>query len=184
MAESNKASDHAIAQNIKGIRLTEKGDFLSAITLFDEIIAEAPALSGVLFNRAEAKRSLGDLDGAEIDLNLALTISPDEPDYLHALGMVAYEKDDFDAALQWYEKALAQNPNHGTVWNDKGIIAFRRGNYAEARRSFEKAVLLEPDSYDAWFNLADTYDELGLKRERAKALDQLKRLKSDAGEED
>jgi tetratricopeptide (TPR) repeat protein len=184
MAESVKASDHGIAQNIKGIRLTEKGDFLSAIALFNEILAEEPALSGVLFNRAEAKRSMGDLDGAEVDLKLALTISPVEPDYLHALGMVAYEKDDFDTALQWYEKALEQDPNHGTVWNDKGIIAFRRGNYAEARRSFEKAVLLQPDSYDTWFNLADTYDELGLRRERIAALDQLKRLRPDAGEED
>ena len=184
MAESVKARDYAIVQNSKGIRLTEKGDFSSAIAIFDEILAKEPALSGVLFNRAEAKRSLGDLGGADADLRLALSISPNEPDYLHALGMVAYEKDDFEAALQWYSKALEQDPNHGTVWNDKGIIAFRQGNYAEARRAFEQAVLLEPDSYDAWFNLADTYEELGLKRERAKALDQLKRLGGRTGDED
>lgn len=176
MTETARASESAVAKNARGIRLTERGEHGPAIDLFDEILKEEPGLSGVLFNRAEAKRGLGDLEGAHADLLLALELSPGEPDYLHALGMVAYERDDFPAALQWYDKALEADPNHGAAWNDKGIIAFREGRYPEARRCFEKAVSLEPDSYDAWFNLADTYEELGMKRERAKALEQLKRL--------
>jgi tetratricopeptide (TPR) repeat protein len=53
---------------------------------------------------------------------------------------------------------------------------FRRGDYGKARRDFEKAVALDPGYGEAWFNLRDTYEELGMKKERASAAAKAKAL--------
>ncbi len=101
--------------------------------------------------------------------------------------MVAYEDDDFDAASEWYRKAIAQRAGFSEAWNNLGVAEFRRGRYREAREDFEKAVSLHADYAEAWFNLADTYDELGLGQERKRALAELDRLKAapeDADEEE
>jgi Flp pilus assembly protein TadD len=94
---------------------------------------------------------------------------------MHALGLVAYDEDNFGSAMEWYDKALAADPANSSAWNDSGVVHFRKGNFAAARAAFEKAVAIEPGSAEAWYNLADTYEELGLKSERAKALEGLRK---------
>jgi Flp pilus assembly protein TadD len=45
------------------------------------------------------------------------------------------------------------------------VVKFRSGDYRAARAAFERAVELKEDYADAWLNLADALDELGLGRE-------------------
>lgn len=162
--------------NARGIAFTDSGRYEEALALFDQALAADPSLAGVLYNRAEAKRQLGDLSGARVDLEHALEISPDEADSIHALGLIAYESDDFSGAEERYRRAIELEPRHAAAWNDLGVINFRRGAYRDARICFEKTLEIDPDNAEAWYNIADTYDELGLARERAKALAELKRL--------
>ena len=62
------------------------------------------------------------------------------------------------------------------AWNNLGVVRFRRGDYPAAREAFEKAVALDADYGEAWYNLRDTYEELGLKAERAKAAARVREL--------
>jgi len=161
--------------NARGIRLTDVGKLEEARTAFTEAIACDSGMPGIFFNRAEAKRLSGDVAGARSDLLEALRLSPGEPDFVHALGLLSYEEDDFQTAVELYQKAIELQPDFAQAWNDLGVIHFRKGQYVEARGCFEKAVTLDANMAEAWFNLADTYDELGLKAERAKALEALKK---------
>jgi len=43
-------------------------------------------------------------------------------------------------------------------------------------------VALDPDFSEAWFNLADTYEELGMAEARAHALSQLRMARLNSGE--
>lgn len=165
--------------NLKGIRLVEEGKYGKAIEAFSEALASAPDSPALLFNRGEARRLSGDTTGAEADLQRALELVPTSPDTMHALGLLAYEDDNFDLAVDWYDKTLTVDPNFAPAWNDKGVVLFRRGAYREAYACFGAAVRLDPEFGDAWFNLADACDELNLPAEREKALATLRRLHYD-----
>ncbi|PKL03731.1 MAG: hypothetical protein CVV53_09075 [Spirochaetae bacterium HGW-Spirochaetae-9] len=165
----------ASALNVRGIRQTDSGRYPEAIASFTEALGMEPGMTGILFNRAEAKRLSGDVGGARADVLEALRLSPGDAEFLHALGLLAYEEDDFATAADFYRQALEAQPAFAQAWNDQGVIHFRKSNYAEARRCFEKATVIDAAMAEAWFNLADTYEELGLKAERAKALESLKK---------
>lgn len=160
----------APALNARGIRFTDSGRYPEAIAAFDEALSLAPAMAGIRFNRAEAKRLSGDSAGAREDLLEARRLEPDEADFVHALGLLAYEEDDFEAAIKLYGEALAMEPGLAQAWNDLGVVRFRQSAFSEAKDCFEKATEIDKDFSEAWFNLADTYDELGMKAERAAAL--------------
>jgi tetratricopeptide (TPR) repeat protein len=183
MSEQEESRRKAISLNSRGIHLIDKDRHEEAITAFDEALSLDPGLTGVLFNRAEAYHRKGENEKARSDLVKALTAAPKEADYLHAMGLLAYEDDDFDTAMEWYDKALAEKPDLQEAWNDKGVIEFRRGNYNRAKTFFERAVSIEPNSYDSWYNLADTYEELGMRSERSKALAALKRIGNEPDED-
>ncbi len=165
----------ASALNVRGIRQTDSGRYPEAIASFTEALAMEPAMTGILFNRAEAKRLSGDAAGARDDLLKALELSPADPEFTHALGLLSYEEDDFETAADLYRQALEAQADFAQAWNDLGVIHFRKSKYTEARRCFEKATGIDSGLAEAWFNLADTYEELGLKAERAKALESLKK---------
>jgi superkiller protein 3 len=170
--------------NAKGIALTGAGKYEKAIAVFDEAIVVKPGLSGLYFNRAEAKRLSGDLKGAKSDLEEALAIVPDDPEFLHALGLVSYEEDDYETAERQYRKALVIDPDLAKAWNDLGVIKFRTGAYTEARDCFTRATEEDAAMSEAWFNLADTFEELGLKQERRAALEGLQKAEALSGHGD
>jgi len=181
MQEEPENERTASQLNFRGIHLTDAGKYAEAIVSFTEALRLDPSMSGVFFNRAEAKRLSGDYEGAKGDLAEALRLSPEEPDYLHGTGLLAYESDDFETALVWYDKAIAVKPDFAQAWNDKGVVRFRKAEYNQARECFEKAVGLDPKFTEALYNLVDTYDEIGLKNERARALEALQKVRALSG---
>ena len=175
MQVPEKEESLVFSLNAKGIALTQAGKFKEAAAAFDKAIETDPKLAGLYFNRAEARRLSGDTKAARADLEQALGIAPKDPEFLHALGLVSYEEEDFAAATEFYRRALEADPGLAKAWNDLGVVNFRKGAFTEARTCFEKAVAEDKDMAEAWFNLADTYDELGLKAQRRTALEELKR---------
>ena len=173
-AQTNEVKT-APALNARGIRYTDSGRYPEAIAAFDEALSLAPAMAGIFFNRAEAKRLSGDSGGARADLLEARGLEPNEADFVHALGLLAYEDDDFEAAAGLYGEALAMEPGLAQAWNDLGVVRFRQSAFREAQDCFEKATAIDKDFSEAWFNLADTYEELGMKAQRADALAALAR---------
>lgn len=163
-------SPAAVTLNRRGVDLTGAGKLTEAIRALTEALALSPGSPGILFNRAEAYRLSGSFALARADLEAARAIEPGAADVAHALGLIAYEDDDFDTAEARYREALDLDPGYSEAWNDLGVVAFRRGDYEAARERFEKAVHTDRDAVEAWFNLADACDELGLQRERARAL--------------
>jgi len=184
MQEDPGKNRTASGLNFRGIHLTDAGKYAEANVAFTEALGMDSSMSGIFFNRAEAKRLSGDFAGAKSDLAEALQRSPREPDYLNAMGLIAYEDDDFPEALAWYDKALAAKPDFSQAWNDKGVVHFRKSEYGRARECFEKAIGFDPDSTEALYNLVDTYEELGLKSEKARALEALKKARILSGGDD
>jgi len=71
-----------------------------------------------------------------------------------------------DDAVAMSQKSLELKPSAETFSN-VGTIEFTRGNYAAAGRNFEKAVELNPTLHLLWGNLADAYEMIPDRRQRA-----------------
>jgi tetratricopeptide (TPR) repeat protein len=166
----------AAALNDRGMALTAAGRYEEAIAAFTRGAELEPANPIFPYNRGEANRRAGRLAEAKADLEAAMASGGEEADLLLALGLVAYEADDYEAAEASYERALVLHEAFPEAWNNLGVVMFRRGDYGKARRDFEKAVALDPGYGEAWFNLRDTYEELGMKKERASAAAKAKAL--------
>lgn len=181
MANSEKNKSVSELNN-RAVAYIDSGRYAEAIDLLTKALSLDPKRSGLLFNRAEAHRLSGNLAEARRDLLSELNLVPDSPEVLHGLGLIAYDGDDFELALEYYTKAIGARAEYAPAWNDLGVIAFRSQKYEDARAHFEKATALDADFSEAWFNLADTYDELGMGQKRAFALEQLKRARIKNGE--
>ncbi|CAF2921620.1 unnamed protein product [Rotaria sp. Silwood2] len=97
---------------------------------------------------------MGKFDQAEKFFRRLLdSLSPKDP-LLSALyqnlGLVASDKGEYDASLQWYQKSLniklrtrsSDYVNIGISHNSIGMVYYRKGNLFEALQSFTKAATL------------------------------------------
>ena len=176
--------ESAAALNARGMDLTAGERYEEAIAAFGRGLELEPGNVGLRFNRGEAFRRAGRSAEATADLEAVLAVDGESADLLLALGLVAYEADDFDQAAARYERALVLKSDYPEAWNDLGVVEFRREKYALARADFEKAVALDPLYVDAWLNLADTYNELGMEKERRSATERLRELGGRAEKEE
>ncbi len=181
MADSEK-NKIVSGLNNRAVSLIDAGRYREAIDLLTKALSLDPSRTGLLFNRAEAHRLSGNIEAARRDLLSELYMTPDSSEVLHALGLLAYEQDDFSLATEFYKKALNSDPAFAPAWNDLGVVEFRSQHYDKAQALFEKAISLNADFSEAWFNLADTYGELGMADKRAYALEQLRTSRIRTGE--
>ena len=150
--------ESAATLNARGMDLTAGERYEEAIAAFDRALELEPANPGLRYNRGEAYRRAGRSAEAAADLEAVLAAEGESADLLLALGLVAYEADDFDMAASRYERALVlkadypgglERPRRGGV-PPRRVLA--RQEVTSRRRSTSR-----PDYAEAWLNLADSY---------------------------
>lgn len=91
------------------------------------------------FFREQAKFRANDLPGALKDIQEAIRLSPDTPDYYAEEASVFVRMQKYDNALASLEKALALAPDFGACYRLKGICYSRQGKKTEACDVLKKA---------------------------------------------
>jgi tetratricopeptide (TPR) repeat protein len=177
-------NESAATLNARGMDLTAGERYEEAIAAFDRALELEPGNMGIRYNRGEAYRRAGRSAEARADLEAVLAAEGESADLLLALGLVAYEADDFESAAERYERALVLKSDYPEAWNDLGVVEFRRGDYERARKHLERAVELSSDYAEAWLNLADTYSELKMDAKYRQALARGKALGARSEDED
>lgn len=79
---------------------------------------------------------------------------PDNPEYLHRMGVVCTRLQRDGEARSYYERARQHDPKNVTLLTDMGYSAYVRGNYMEAERLLRDALKLKPADKRATSNLA------------------------------
>ena len=86
----------------------------------------------------------GRLSEAEAGYRQVLQTTPDEPDALHRLGIIAHQLGRNELALQLIDRATAVNPAHPIYHHDAGIVLHALGRIDDAIARYRKALMLEP----------------------------------------
>jgi tetratricopeptide (TPR) repeat protein len=147
------------------LRVNEQ--YEESIALLDELIAETQTPDWQLYYaRGQAKERLGRWDAAEVDLQKALEMRPDEPELLNYLGYGWIDRGErLEEALGMIQKAVAANPRSGAIVDSLGWAYYRLGDHKKAVEILEQAVELEAGDPEINNHLGDAYWMVGRKDE-------------------
>jgi tetratricopeptide (TPR) repeat protein len=99
----------------------------------------------MFYARAMSKEKLHRLDESEADIEIALKLSPDQPELLNYLGYSWVDRGrKIPEALAMLEKARSLRPYDGYIVDSVGWAYYRLGRYDDAAKTLEAAVLLVP----------------------------------------
>lgn len=97
-------------------------------------------------------------------------------DSQYQVGIAEFNRSNFAAALEAFEKALAYYPHDPKYHNAMGLIYLQQKLYEKALSSFKKALSLDPNFTEAHNNLGNTYAQI---RDWDKAIAEFKEALSD-----
>ncbi|MEO8432970.1 MAG: tetratricopeptide repeat protein [Acidobacteriota bacterium] len=91
--------------------------------------------------------------GRIASLQSELQRDPESSRLWAALGNAYYDREDWDHAIEAYEKALRKAPKDANVLSDLGAALRNRGEFRRAVASFERARAADPDHWQSLLNL-------------------------------
>ena len=92
--------------------------------------------------RSEARRQLGDLDGALVDLDTALGLDPDDAEARVRRGHLFAFRRDFARAITDFDRAIALGRGDADVYKARGDARAAGGDEAGAKADRDRANLL------------------------------------------
>ena len=113
-------------------------------------------------NAGFAHHQAGRIERAEALYRKALTKHPDHAEALHLLGVIAYQREQAEAAIELIERALPELQGLPEAHLNHGNALRAAGRFAEAADSYRRAIALEPDYGMAHSNLARALNDQGL----------------------
>lgn len=106
---SGDAAVDALLQH--GILLMEQGRYAEAVAAFGEVIDRAPAFAEGWNKRATVYYLMGDYDRSIADCEEVIRRNPIHFGALSGFGLNYVKKRDLERAVEYFERALAVNPN-------------------------------------------------------------------------
>ena len=132
-----------------------------ALAVYAQALEYKPAAISVLLARSTLLEQQGRVDAALTDLQSAVSLAPDDPAALNALGyMLANRTRHSRAAWRYVRRAWELEPQNAAIEDSVGWTLFKRGRTAEARSHLEEALARLPDPELA-SHLAEVYWRLG-----------------------
>ncbi len=71
------------------------------------------------------------------------------------------EKDDFESAILYYNKALEEDPDFDLAYNNRGVAYMENGHPYEAIMDYNQAILINPGYWECIHNRAQANDLVG-----------------------
>jgi tetratricopeptide (TPR) repeat protein len=121
---------------------------------------EAPALTPAAQCEAGHRHlQAGQTLEAQLCCERLLAADPNHAGALHLMGLIALQSQQYDHALHWIARAIAQDPRPDYLAT-LGATLSQQGRYEEALKAFDKAVQLKPEDATLWKQLGDALLQL------------------------
>lgn len=122
---------------------------------YDRFLAARRDSPSAFHNRGDARKDLGDVDGAIADYTAAIDVSPEFFWSLRNRGYLYYKvKNDVAAALADINRAIAIAPQVAWSYVDRAAVREGTGDYAAANQDYQQALALDPDNPRILYRLA------------------------------
>lgn len=112
------------------------------------------------FRKASNYHINGNLTQAKIIYEKILKQNPDHADTLNMLGVLFYQKKNYDRAINLIKKSISINSYSPPYYNNLGNIYKEIGEYNEAISCYNKVLNLQSDHFGAYNNLGIIYKKL------------------------
>ncbi|HHE71964.1 MAG TPA: tetratricopeptide repeat protein [Chloroflexi bacterium] len=109
-------------------------------------------------------------------LSDVLHLVPDHPLGMVALGNLASQSGNFDAAMLRFAEVASEN---GAGANNLGLVLLMQGDLASALHAFQLSAQMEPDIAVTYQNLGIVYQQLGQQSEAVRAFKEALRIDPD-----
>lgn len=83
------------------------------------------------------------------------------PDYYYSVGQIEENKNNYDKAFEYYEKAISEDSTYTDAYVGLGDVYYEKGQYDLEVSNFEKAVELDPQNYSYLYYLGNAYEDIG-----------------------
>jgi tetratricopeptide (TPR) repeat protein len=124
--------------------LAHKGKHSEAIRYYTAALALRPDNPGVLLNRANALRAVGELEAAAADLQRAIAVAPRYAGAHTNLGIVLGEQKKVGEAVEAARKAVKLAPRESQGWQSLGWALYRAEDWKASLEALEKSCQLQP----------------------------------------
>ena len=120
---------------------------------------------------AKVSFQLHKYDDAVVALKKMLTINPDLPEALFALGNAYFFMKDFENARVSYYHMTQKFPQDARIWNNLGESCFLLGQFEESVQCFNKTLALNPNLFNTRLRMAEALSRVGKDDEAKKTLE-------------
>jgi|GEM_PF-2130030 len=146
----------------------ESKNYSEALKLYNQAVNTDKTNTEALFWRGRSKVELKDIQGAKLDFENVLQLSPTHFGTLINLGNVNSILKDYRSALDYYNRAEEINAADIAVHENKGRILYNMQNFESAIPAFTKAISIDSSDKDLYRFRSDCYNYTG-KMDLAKA---------------
>lgn len=97
----------------------------------------------------------GNLEAAESIYRQVISFQPGNVQALHLLGVVALQRQDYPAALDFFDRAIAGKPDFAEAYTNRGNALRELGRLDKAEASYRKAIAINGAFAMAHYNLGN-----------------------------
>jgi tetratricopeptide (TPR) repeat protein len=149
----------------RGLALQKLKQLEVALEHYDKAISIQPDLAITYLNRGNVLKALGQQDSAVESYQKAAALlekKHDSSDALHMLGLMAFDRKEYQRSVDLIDKAIAINPDNAAYYSDRGLALQRLKHLDQALESYDTAIAIRKDIAIIHLNRGNALKELRL----------------------
>jgi tetratricopeptide (TPR) repeat protein len=142
-----------------------------ALMALDKQVAASPSSAVPRLDAAALRLKAGEqLDHAMLDIDVAMSLAPENPRAHYLFGQLMEEKGEVESAKRCYLTALALRDDYDDARFRLAGLLMREGAFAEAAQAYGRYTKTHPDATGARLQLASALEQSGDKQGAEKEL--------------
>ena len=166
----------------RGFAIQQLKQYEAALEHYDKAIAIQPTMAITHLNRGNVLKALNQPEAANESYDTAIALlekKTGSSDALHQLGLMAFERKEYERAVDLIGKAIALNPETAAFHSDRGLALQRLKRLDEALENYDKAIVLNSDISIIHLNRGNAFKEKRLLEAAIESYDHAITIKPD-----
>ena len=175
-----KWREEPLVRYYSAVDAEKRGEFKSAIEVYDAVIRLTPDFADAYINRGDARKNLGDFENALKDYDTAIRLGGDYAYVYYNRGDAKDDLGDQKGAIKDFDSAIRLDPVYVDAYFNRGNAKDDLGDQKGAIEDYDTLIRLKPEKgvlAKAYLNRGNAKDDLGDQKGAIEDYDTLIRLK-------